>query len=335
VGRWDVSRGRGARADGQKTQVTDDTGAAGQNADQQPPDGDPPPPDAPPAPGGAGDETTPPENVGFVRRGTLEHGEKASRYGYRHDDRETALRCMATPVKLVGELPVSDLTPLVLSVLDQGAAPFCFAGAVAQALRMCDVKNGQPNPVLPSRLELVYFAHAIEGDPTAFDGAFISDVFQAIEQLGFAPESMWPYSDSQDGNYKVRPSEDVVRMSFDNITLSYKRILTDGDQRLADVAAALAANQPVVFGTDVTNAFASNQLGEDFVVDVPDEADIDGGHAMVLVGRRVNGDFRCLNDWSKDWGDGGYCWLTPEMVKWANTRELWAVNFSRATARFR
>lgn len=268
----------------------------------------------------------------FQRRGTSRHGLRASRFGYRRDDRHllgAAVRMKTFAPAPLGALPVSDLTPYVLSVLDQGQAPFCFAGAVAQALRMCDARKDIGGAVLPSRLALVYLAHAIEGDVTAFDGAFISDVFKAIEDLGFAPEVAWPYSDSPSGPFSVRPPENVFRMSYDQISLSYERILSEGDQRLADVAAALAAGKPVVFGTDISNAFAAGQLGSDFIVDVPDEADIDGGHAMVLTGRRADGCFRDLNDWSEDWGDGGYCWFTPDYVKWDQTRELWAVDFRR------
>lgn len=270
----------------------------------------------------------------FKRRGG-DGGGRGGRFGYREDDRYllgAPPRWKAFASVGVGELPVSDLSHLVVNVIDQGAAPFCFANAVAQAIRMCEVRNGEQSPLLPSRLALVYFTHAIEGDVHAFDGAYISDTFQVVEQLGFASETAWPYDDSPSGNFNVRPSQDVVRLSFDQIALSYRRILSTGDQRLADVAAALAAGKPVVFGTNVTKAFAQNRLGPDYTYDVPKDEDIEGGHAMIFTGRRPDGRFRVLNGWSEEFGDAGYCNFTPEAVRWQSTRELWAVDFKRRRA---
>lgn len=233
-----------------------------------------------------------------------------------------------------GPLPTSDLSHLVVDVRDQRMAPFCFAVAAAQALRMCDVRNGERSPLLPAALALVYFTHALEGDVNAFEGAYISDTFQVVEQLGFPPETAWPYDDSPDGNYRVRPPQDVLRLSFDQINLSCRRILSTGEQREHDVAAALAAGKPVVFGTNVTSKFASNELPSDFTVDVPkDGEEMAGGHALIYTGRRADGRFRVLNEWSDQWGDRGYCWHTPAMVRWQSTRELWAVDFRRGASR--
>jgi hypothetical protein len=210
----------------------------------------------------------------------------------------------------------------------------CFANAPAEAIAVCDVLNGIPpdKVELASRLELVYFAHAIEGDVNAFDGAFLSDVFHAIEKLGFAPEHLWPYDDSPTGNFRVRPPENLLRMSYDQISLDYGRILTSGDKRLHDLDVALSNGRPVVFGTQVSNAFASNELGPDYTYDIPPEGDIDGGHALLAVRKGPDGRYRVRNSWGNGWGDRGWCWMTPEVMAWSMTSELWAVAFKRKAA---
>jgi C1A family cysteine protease len=236
------------------------------------------------------------------------------------------------PVDAAVPPPSSDLDHLVVEVLDQGAAPFCFAHAPAQAIRMCEVRDGAQHPALASRLWLVYLAHALEHDVNAFDGAYLSDVFEAVEKLGFPPEVAWPYSDSAQGNFRVRPPEDVVRQAYDQVSIDYSRILTSGEQRLSDVRNALASGCPVVFGTLVSNRFASNDLDADFTYDVPPAGDVDGGHALLFTGHRADGRFRVCNSWGPGWGQGGFCYVTEEVVTWDETVELWRVDFKRRAA---
>jgi C1A family cysteine protease len=50
----------------------------------------------------------------------------------------------------------------------------------------------------------------------------------------------------------------------------------------------------------------------------------DGGHAMVVVGwDSQRSAFIVKNSWGKYWGDGGYCYMSPEYMGWRNTWDLW------------
>ena len=73
---------------------------------------------------------------------------------------------------------------------------------------------------------------------------------------------------------------------------------------------SLSENKPVIVGIKCPASFNSaKKLWQ------PTEADYNaefGGHAMTIVGYDDNlygGAFELLNSWSKNWGDGGYCWI--------------------------
>lgn len=227
--------------------------------------------------------------------------------------------------------PSSSLKSAVVSVLDQGAAPFCFAHSPAQAIRMRQVLRGVPNPRLASRLWLVYLTHALEHMPLAFDGAYLSDTFQVLEQMGFPPEDAWAYSDSQDGNFKVRPPAAVERLAYDRIApIDYGRIVSNGDDRVDDVKKALAAGLPVSFGTQVTEAFCRGDLGPGFVANLPGPLDtIAGGHALTAVAHDdATGLIEVVNSWGANgWGNLGFFYMPYAYMAAPMTTDIWFSDF--------
>jgi hypothetical protein len=283
----------------------------------------------------------------FQRRGHSEAG-----YGYKPDRRHLfGIAPKKDAAKLIGSLSVPTTAGgldedaiKALGILDQGGAPFCVSHGWAGAIRDCQQRNGVESPRLASRLFLMYYAHAIENDVAGFDGAIVGDAAQVIEELGFPPEDVWPYSDSPSGPYATKPPADAVRQAYDRIApFDYGRILSVGQGRVDDVMRALkyggknGAPCPVVFGTNVTNAFASNRLGPGFVVDAPTH-DIDGGHCMRIVRFEfdpgVDGGvkFRVVNSWSSGWGDGGMFWMTPKWLMDPSTEDIWIGDFQGVQA---
>lgn len=275
----------------------------------------------------------------FERRGHTEKG-----YGYKADRRHLlGIGPKKDAASLLSGLPVpkapgglDEAAIRSLGILDQGGAPFCVGHGTAGGVRDCVQRNGNPAPKLGSRLWLMYLAHAIEHDVDGFDGAFVGDAFEVLERLGIPPEDAWPYSDSPAGPYKVMPPADVFRQAFDQLApLDYGRIMSHGAARVNDVMKALAYGGkggkpcPVVFGTDVTTAYASNQLGPGFLADKPDPADVDGGHCQRII--RFEFDpgvvggvkFRVVNSWGPGWADRGMCWITPAYLTDPSTEDLW------------
>lgn len=224
--------------------------------------------------------------------------------------------------------PSASIESAVVDILDQGSAPFCVSHGIAQALRCCQILSAVRSPRLASRLWIMYLAHAIEHDVDGFDGAFVQDGFQVLEQLGFPPEQVWPYDDRTDGNYRVKPPADVFRQAFDRIApLDYSRILTFGDERIDDVKRALAAGHPVVFGTQVSESFCNGETGPGFTVDTPVGIPMAGGHCLLSVGYDSNDRFRVVNSWSEAWGDRGKFWMTADYMAAPDTIDIWIADF--------
>ena len=181
----------------------------------------------------------------------------------------------------------------------------------------------------------MYMMHALEGDISGFDGAIVADGAEVLERIGLPPEIVMPYTDANPNPSMTKPAADTIRQAYDQkAEVNTGQIVTMGTQRVDDVLRALAAGgkggkpAPVVFGTNVTNAFARNALPPGFVVDAPDPSDIDGGHCLWIVravfdpGVVGGVKFRVQNSWSSAWGDGGYFWMTPGYLMDAATDDL-------------
>ena len=216
--------------------------------------------------------------------------------------------------------PSASLRSLVVEVLDQTNQD-CVANAGFQAVRMRQLAQqvNAPAPPLGSRRFGYYFSRKIDGAEARDEGTYIRSFFKALTKLGFPPESAWAY----DHPFDRMPATAAVRSAFDQKTTAYRRIFSMESARIVDIKRAIAAGYPVVFGTDVSVEFASNDLGEGPLAP-PIGARIAGGHAMTAVG--YNGDaFEVVNSWGTGWGASGYCTFSADYLAWPGTRDLWIV----------
>jgi hypothetical protein len=77
---------------------------------------------------------------------------------------------------------------------------------------------------------------------------------------------------------------------------------------------ALAARQPILAGLTVdANWMAAKAATATLSAFKP--LPVPGGHAVCIVGYRTDGSFIVRNSWGKDWGDGGFAYVTPDYVK--------------------
>lgn len=229
-------------------------------------------------------------------------------------------------------------------ILDQGGAPYCVSHGWTGAVRDCVQRNGNPRPQLGSRLWLMYLMHAIESDIAGFDGAIVEHGADVLERLGLPPESAFPYADANPNPAMRMPPANAFRLAYDQrAPLDYGRILSVGTQRVDDVLKALSKAGkggkpcPVVFGTNVTNAFAANMLPDGYLVDEPDPSDVDGGHCMRIIravfdpGVEGGVKFRVVNSWGPGWGDRGMFWMTPRYLMNSATEDIWFCDYQGVT----
>ncbi len=240
-----------------------------------------------------------------------------------------------------GPPPSASTRELVVDVLDQGRIGSCVANAILQVLRMGHVRQGVVKPELGSRLMAYYLGRAVEHRTLDDAGTQLRLVFQTLNQFGFCPESVWPYSDLEDGArllegmwkfdanldkakapFRRMPSGEAMSRAFDQRSpTEYHRIYETGYGRVEAVKHAISQGLPVAFGTLVSEPFCENKLGSQ-PLDPPTGLVIAGGHAMVIVG--YDGDtFEVLNSWGTGFGEGGYCQFSADYLAWSETSDLW------------
>lgn len=230
--------------------------------------------------------------------------------------------------ELLGTAPVpaaASARQLVLSVLNQGRMNSCVANAGLQAVRASHVRQGAKEPALGSRLFAYYMSRAAHSEVAVDGGTYLRTFFDCLNKFGFPPESAYPYVD--DGSTFARmPSTSAVRAAFDqrNPTV-YRKIVSEGVDRIEHIKRAVAAGHLVCFGTEVSREFVQ---GVDFggltPLLPPLALPIAGGHAMAVAA--YAGDrFEVVNSWGRAWGDDGWAYFSADYLAWEGSRDFWIV----------
>lgn len=231
---------------------------------------------------------------------------------------------------------------LIAEILDQGALGSCTANAGFQAIRgshvqqlaAARIKEGMEESdayfrarrlsVLGSRLFGYYFERAFEHTTGWDSGGYLRDFFRACNRFGFPPEELWPYSDDLEGPFTRLPSQRAIQAAYDQRSPTvYRRITSDGYERVDDIKRAIAAGYLVCFGTDVDDDFCNDEFDPEHPISPPGQ-NIAGGHAMVVAGYRGDS-FLIPNSWGLDWGMFGWCNFSADYMAHPMTRDLWIV----------
>ena len=249
----------------------------------------------------------------------------ARRVGWLRSPPGTGLSRDARPHLGAGPVPPSSDLRHLLEVVDQGLLQSCVGNSTADALRACQVAQGAANPPLPSRLAIYWMARALAGDQATDSGAFIHLAFQALNKYGYPPETEWPYTD-QGTKWQQQPPLAAFEGGFaQRAPTDYRRIMSEGQDRIDDVKRALGMGHVVVFGTQVSEAFCSGQTSEDGLVHPPGPTDqIAGGHAMVWCGHE-DGFVWGLTSWGPGVFEGGFFRMSWDYVSADITDDLWIV----------
>ncbi len=140
-------------------------------------------------------------------------------------------------------------------------------------------------------------------------------------------ESLWSYdaasackwiTASDCGSYCDVPNatcgapDEARRAKADALPHATLATVTKIQPTTASFVAVIAKGQDIWFGMNVDQALFERVSGKDAIVPDFDARDTDVGHAMSIVGYRVqaNGTYFLLkNSWGKSWGDQGYAWI--------------------------
>ena len=251
-------------------------------------------------------------------------------YGYRPDppslkDRSFSLE-LAPKLRAVSTGDV-DLRPFCTET-HQYRLGSCAGNATADSVEILNAIEGRPAVQL-SRLFVYTLARNFmdldrdgRSDIDKDDGTYIRLCFEVLSKFGICREDLpagkggWPYDES-----KVHTLPDLMSMraATGHRIHSYYRIYEYGHDRLDKILEALRANRPVVFGTKIDEAFGDLQDFTPWVRKGPAK----GGHAMVVVGYLEGLGFIVKNSWGRQWGQDGFCLMSPEVFVSDETADLW------------
>jgi C1A family cysteine protease len=223
-------------------------------------------------------------------------------YGWTPDLPDHRDHMYAAPPMVVAALPSKvNLRSKCPPVVDQGNLGSCTANAIGNAHRFEQMKQGQPNSFLPSRLFIYYNERAIEGTVNSDSGAMIRDGIKTIANQGVCPEKLWPYNI---GKFTKKPSSTCYKEALKHQAISYQRLVQSPSQ----MKGCLASGYPFVFGITVYESFESPAVAKTGTVPMPGSGEkVLGGHAILAVGYDdAKQRFTVMNSWGTGWGDKGY-----------------------------
>jgi C1A family cysteine protease len=211
-----------------------------------------------------------------------------------------------------------------IPIYDQGNTGSCTAQALATCYRLRHATR-----LAPSRLWMYYNGRAVSSMENMDEGAYPFDVLQTMDQKvrsspGAPPETCWRFEPRQ-VNRKPTLSATCRRMKRGYVTRWQDNWSPDlsSAQIIHNIKTSLFKGWPVWIGINVYENFFDT--GNNGIVPEPTEIlPLMGGHMMCIVGyddnkvspidNNIRGYFKVVNSWGTDWGQGGLCYLSYQLV---------------------
>lgn len=207
-----------------------------------------------------------------------------------------------------------DLRGRMSPVVDQGSLGSCTSNAIVSGLREYLLLQARSPFTRLSRLFHYWHERELEGTIPQDSGATLREGMKVLQKTGVCPEADWPYQISK---FKEQPdlnAEMDARMYRIN---SYHRI-----PDLLGLKAAVAEEQPVVFGISIYDSFEGSKAAKTGIIPFPQKKKEKrlGGHALLAVGyrdgkKKGQGVVIARNSWGTGWGNKGYCYIPYRFFK--------------------
>ena len=178
--------------------------------------------------------------------------------------------------RVVGQiLPAEFMLPRV-SVYDQKNLGSCTSNSGCLCYKFEAFQLNKS--VEPSRLFLYYNTREIEGTVNEDSGAYIRDVFKALNKRGLCEEKYFPYVES---TFKNKPSQEAYDNGLKYQTVKYTAVPKD----LTQIKQTIYSGAVVSFGFTVYSSFFGSWDRSTGVMPIPKKGErIEGGHATSLIG---------------------------------------------------
>lgn len=206
----------------------------------------------------------------------------------------TAPPTLPESFELDKQIPIYDQEDLGSCTSNSGCA--CYRFESAQVVGNFDFN--------PSRLFLYYNTRVLEGSVNEDAGAYIRDVFKALNKWGLAKESFFPYH-TQD--FAKKPTDAAYSDGLNNLVISYAAV----QQSESVIKQTLLSGAAISFGFTVYSSFMGNWHSSTGVMPIPKKSEqILGGHAVTIIGwSDAKKAFLIQNSWGTSWGQSGKFWM--------------------------
>ncbi len=201
------------------------------------------------------------------------------------------------------------------AIVEQGKNHSCVGWAVADLLRWHFVDAGYLEQDMKLSARYIWMAaketDEINNRPTTFienEGSTIKAALDVARKYGIVTESF--FSSEGNGAYQGSASEFYARAANLKIS-SYFNLINESEipkeYKFTVWRTWLYYNGPIIVRINMDGIWCDNGEGKQrFDLTDYDEADIRGGHSILLTGYTTEGDFIVRNSWGTKWGNDGY-----------------------------
>lgn len=249
-------------------------------------------------------------------------------FGWRPDpedqrDRLFKLHMGATP-RAVESMSMSSLSG---RVRDQESSNGCTGFSITAAMQTRRRLDGLADASEELSPQALYWhLRALDGFADEDGGGYIRSGIRAARAVGVCREESWPFDVAR---INQRPSMTAEIEGVARYHGTYERITESGPWCAERVLDALQNKMPVVFGTQVTNAFMAHRGTGTIAAPKPLETRV-GGHALCALGFDRSGErIRIKNSWGL-WADRGFAWIDPDWFADHETQDIWVFRHAEA-----
>lgn len=202
----------------------------------------------------------------------------------------------------------SNLEPYIRVVRDQDGVSSCGGQMGAGAMDISTSQSPFKDDYGPASSAFPYYNGRRQWtENVADDGIDMRSLAKAMQKQGVCDEHDWPHSKL---TINKRPSWSAYYAALKRAGIKYAFISETGEARVARIATALAAGNPVGMGFRLIKSFAD--FSGPKIIPCPLNGTVWGLHFMLLVGK-THGLTRVLNSWGP-WRDKGLAWFEDEYI---------------------
>lgn len=233
------------------------------------------------------------------------------------DERDfVSKRHLQAPSVLPGEF----VSPIKVPVYDQGNTGSCTGNGGVLCFRNEFIELTRNYDLDFSRLFLYYNTREIEGTVDEDSGAYIRDVFKALNKKGLCEEKYFPYIES---TFRNKPTEEAYKNALNYLTVRYASV----PKNVLQIKQTIYSGSLVEFGFLVYSSFLGSWEKTTGDMPIPKKGErIEGGHAVTIVGwSDAKQAFYIQNSWGTGWGKDGYFWMPYSFAVSNNADDFWCI----------